>query len=461
MRTEMIDVSKMSAALRADLMRLGLMQPVKKNAAPDTCEAHIDLCLFLPLLSDHDIRLVPMVRDGCPVQFCTGTLKINIAGDWRAGRNANVIPAGGQADTLRSAAFGCLGELAERLSLCRAGEDDQRIVVRQELLPEVEIANLLGLSETQSRRAARRLADGGKKLDAKTPDWGCVSESHVVLRRLQGEEVVQCPSFGILFRDLDLGKGQEFGFASTVGCAVWHSHEGARRRALLELVERDAVGQAWYNRLGITHIPREFVDPVLGEVLCGFLDGEDREWRLFSVDTDFEVHVVIAISYEPDGKMCAFGSAAGLNMPAACNAAVEEMLQSENALVLMDRAYPVDTGATTSATNIPRQLAYARQKSILDDLPIRTAATSHPARHDACFTHEDLLRSCMDQNIEIWEFDATRADLNIPCVKLISKDLCSWEPRFGKKRLYDGVVRRGLRRAPGTEDEFQKRPFPF
>nr|WP_299472300.1 YcaO-like family protein [uncultured Roseibium sp.] len=402
-----------------------------------------------------------MFRAGCPVQFCTGTLKGAVAGDGNGAAHAKVIPAGGQAGTLGSAAFGCLGELTERLSLCRLAEQDPRIQRRQDLLPEVEIASLLGLSETQSRKAARRLAGNGQKLDTNTPDWARLSENRVVLRRLHGDEIAQCPSFAILFHDIDFCQGQEFGFASTVGCAVWRCHEGARRRALLELVERDAVGQAWYNRLGITSLPHEFVGPVLGETLCGFLDNEEREWRLLSVDTDLDVHVVIAVSYESEGKMSAFGSAAGLSMSAACNSAVEELLQSENALVLMEKAYPGSEKPTSSVTNAPRQLAYARERSIFEDLPLRATATSLPARHEIEFTHNDLLRSCRDQNIEIWEFDATRPDLNIPCIKLISKDLCSWEPRFGKKRLYDGVLKRGLRHVPGTEEEFQKRPFPF
>lgn len=461
MRTNTIDGSKISAEVLADLLRLGLVQQEKSRTALAPYQAHEDLRLFLRLLSGYDIRLVPMFRAGCPVQFCTGTLKGAVAGDGNGATHPKVIPAGGQADTLRAAAFGCLGELAERLSLCRLAEQDPRIKRRQNLLPEVEIANLLGLSETQSRKAARRLARGSQKLDTNTPDWACLSENRVVLRRLHGDEIAQCPSFAFLFHDMDLGQGQDIGFASTVGCAVWRSHEGARRRALLELVERDAVGQAWYNRLGITCLPREFVDPVLGEALCGFLDNEAREWRLFSVDSDLDVHVVIAVSYEAEGKMSAFGSAAGLSMSAACNSAVEELLQSENALVLMEKAYPGSEEATSSGTKTPRQLVYAREKSIFEDLPLDAPAKSHSAQYEVDFTHDDLLRSCSDRNIEIWEFDATRPDLNIPCIKLISKDLCSWEPRFGKKRLYEGVVKRGLRHLPGTEEEFQKRPFPF
>lgn len=77
------------------------------------------------------------------------------------------------------------------------------------------------------------------------------------------------------------------------------------------------------------------------------------------------------------------------------------------------------------------------------------------------FPEEALLQACLDRGFDVWEFDATRPDLQIPCIKLFSPDLCTWEPRFGRKRLYQGVVDRGLRSAPASEAEFAARPFPF
>lgn len=456
-----IAAPKLKEPVLADLVRIGLAQPDRESAAGAVYRLHEDLVLFLPLLTGFDVRLVPMNLADCPVKFCTGILKLPAA-QAATGRASNLtIPAGGQADTSEDAAFGCLGELTERLSLCTLGESDSRVVSKQAELPEVEFAKVAGLSETQRWRVASRMAADGVDVGGEVPNWAPISERRVLLTQLGSTAQAQYPSLGILFRELWLPSGADYGFASTVGCAVWRDLEGARRRALLELVERDAVAQAWYNRMGITRLDRDCVKANLAENLNEFLDNKSRSWGLYSVDIELHAHVVMAISYDSGGRMAAFGSAAGWDFSSACNSAVEELLQSEYALGLMDKAYPASPDPDVGRSGVPRQLAYARQNSIVEDLLSDAVSSKGTSSYEVSYSYEDLLQSCLDRNIEIWEFDATRSDLKIPCVKLISKDLCSWEPRFGKRRLYQGVVDRGLRQTPATEDEFSQRPFPF
>jgi ribosomal protein S12 methylthiotransferase accessory factor len=97
----------------------------------------------------------------------------------------------------------------------------------------------------------------------------------------------------------------------------------------------------------------------------------------------------------------------------------------------------------------------------LNDLPLGKVQETVGGQLERRFSYDDLLQSCSERGIDIWEFDATRQDLGIPCVKLLSPHLCGWEPRFGKARLYQGVVDRGLRSSPAEEAEFAARPFPF
>lgn len=455
------EVSKIPDQVFSDLVRIGLARSDSSEATGVGHMLHGDLALFLPLLTDFDVRLVPMMRANCPVKFCTGILKLPVS---RVPGDKNMrtpIPAGGQADTLVNASFGCIGELTERLSLCSMGESDSRIGEELKELPQVELPSVLGLSETQSRNAVRQLVSRGLELDADAPDWGGISDGRLCLTQLGLGARAQVPGICILFGELEISTGLDHGFASSVGCAVWRNLEGARQRALLELVERDAVAQAWYNRLGITKLDRGQVKSFLAESLSDFLDTESRSWGLYVVDTELHVHVVMAISYDSGGRRAAFGSAAGWDMSSACTAAVEELLQSENALTLMERAYPDRANTVTRSHDVPRHLVYARQNSITDDLLTCAEAATDTSSYEVSYSYDDLLQSCLDRNIEIWEFDATRPDLKVPCVKLISKDLCSWEPRFGKERLYQGVVDRGFRKEPGTEPEFAQRPFPF
>ena len=72
----------------------------------------------------------------------------------------------------------------------------------------------------------------------------------------------------------------------------------------------------------------------------------------------------MAVSCEAGGSRAAFGSAASWDLPSACERALLEMLQSENALELMDKAYPEDRSDESRSGAVPRQLAYARHHSV-------------------------------------------------------------------------------------------------
>ncbi len=444
-----------------DLVRVGLVAAGAGASRLETFKYHEALNLFSPLLTHFDVRLRPMSRPGCPVWFCTGILKMSESTSAARGAMGRGIPAGGQGMRRENAAISCLGELAERVSLCGLGPEDPRTVSGLVKQPEVDLTGLLGLSAAQEKAAARGAGVPAGEKPVLDPGSSASSVGFVPLRNLISGEVSQLPSFGVLFQGAEQAVGPLSGVASSTGCAVWPSLEGARERALLEFAERDAVAQMWYNRLGINRLGKTHLQKLLPSELYIFLNEQSRGWGVYVIETDLAVQVAMAVSFEPGGGGCAFGSSAGWDLPSACTSAIEEMLQSENSLALMDRAYPVKGAATDGRSREPRQLAYARRGSILDDLPLMTAPTARGSFLTDAYSYADLLQSCADAHIEIWEFDATRPDLGIPCIKLLSPDLCTWEPRFGRRRLFQGVVDRGLRASPASEQDFAARPFPF
>ena len=448
------ELSGLGETVIADLIRVGLLSWERRGNVPKLRMVDESLTLFLPLLRQYEVRLVPMSRPGCPVRFCTGIVRLE-AGTGRA--DARSIPAGGQGDSAENAALGCVGELAERVSLCSLGDRDPRVLSPGMEQPQVDFLNLIGLSKAQEAALTQRLGEALPRNHDGRPDWSQVSGRRVELKSLTGDRRSETQSFAVLFQESEGSKGRALSFASSVGCAVWSSAEGARERAFLELVERDAVALTWYNRLGITFLPMGFLQEILPVALVEVLEAGTRDWGLYLLHTDLAVQVVMAVSHEPDGRRCAFGSSAGWTIASACKSALQEMLQSENALDLMEGSYPVDGGND----KIPRQLAYARTGSILKDLPLKCAEPATERGLSQVFDYETLLDSCRDRNLSVWEFNATRPDLDIPCIKLLSPDLCTWEPRFGKKRLYDSPVAWGLRTEPASEAEFAARPFPF
>ncbi|WP_299813712.1 YcaO-like family protein [uncultured Roseibium sp.] len=447
----------------ADLLRTGLL--VGEEGTDRLHMADRSLSLFLPLLTSFDVKIVPVSIDACPVRFCSGILTMASDIPGSDGPVVKSIPAGGQGRTSESATISCIGELTERISLCSEGKRDARIFTSDKYQPQVGISRMLGLSSTQEQQLARRLSAGGKGAKGGVPDWQDMSDRRVRLTRLGGHAsepvIAEFPATGILFNELERVTGGRMSLASSSGCAVWSDLEGARERALLELVERDAIAQAWYNRLGITLLTEGCLAELLPGSLCAFLSDRERFWRLCIVDTELDAFVVLAFSHELDGRRAAFGSSAGLDLASTCESAIQEMLQAEYSLDLMERAYSGAAAPGGAPGSLPRQLIFARERSILEELPLTDAPVASAGDLEKSFTFEGLLQGCLEKGFEIWEFDATRSDLKVPCIKLLSPDLCSWEPRFGKRRLFEGVVNRGLRATPATESEFAARPFPF
>lgn len=445
----------------SDLVQVGLVSVERGVDGHETVRGEDGLSLFLPFLAGQTVRLRPMARPDCPMRFCTGilTLAAHPADGIDVPRQS--IPAGGQGMTQTDASLSCLGELAERASLCSLGPEDPRVFRRKAGQPEVDLSRLFGagMARVESLARASGRPDSDARLPAgETPDQfdRCVSVRHLI-----GGQVSQLPSFGVLFRETTHATGRQVAPVSSSGCAVWSTMAGARERAMLELAERDAVAQAWYNRLGITKIDKACLEEILPREIFIYLNGQPRQWGVYLVATDLAVQVAMAVSFEPGGRACAFGSSAGWDVTSACIKALEEMLQYENSLVLMERAYPAGRRTSDAGPGEPRQLSYARNRSILEDLPLDSVPVARDGELGGTSCYADLLQSCVDANIDIWEFDATRTDLGIPCVKLLSPDLCSWEARYDRQRLFQVVVDRGLRSSPATEAEFAARPFPF
>jgi len=450
-------VMHLDEAILSDLQRVGLLSPEYHGDVRKMRIVDEGLHLFVPVLARYRVRLVPMERAGCPVRFCTALAKSVLETTSDIAPLRSPIPAGGQGDEAKDAAFGCLGELAERLSLCSLGGSDPRVFSAKKRQPEVDLFDVVGLSADQLAQAARVSDLAGAAASSVVADWVRNSQRRVELRNLMTGKTAQFPSFGVLFQETEGPVDHALSVASTVGCAVWSTKDGARRRAILELVERDAIAQAWYNRLGITFVKPDLLGAILPDQLVFYLQSMPRRWGVYHVASDLPVQVAMAVSHDADGRRCAFGASAGWTFAAACKSALEEMMQSENSLELMEKAYPPGLGPGHE----PRQLAYARSRSILEDLPLAGAPRTDARLAGREFSLGDLMQAFADQDMTIWEFDATRADLNIPCIKLLSPELCTWEPRFGKRRLFDGVVKRGLRQHPATEAEFAARPFPF
>lgn len=121
--------------------------------------------------------------------------------------------------------------------------------------------------------------------------------------------------------------------ASSNGCATAASVPEAITRAMLELIERDAMANWWYGRQSRPHIPMAKLDRIQPR-LAWWLAQRARQTRLIDITSDIGAPVVAAASAEPDGRRIAIGTAASTDHASALVSAVTEMIQTEVAMTI-------------------------------------------------------------------------------------------------------------------------------
>ena len=124
--------------------------------------------------------------------------------------------------------------------------------------------------------------------------------------------------------------------ALSTGAAAGPTLEVATERALLELVERDAVSLWWCGGRRGRPLPMEAPAFAKGVELVQLLrqNRTDRASWLLDLTTDIAIPSIAAISFERSGQGFACGFAARVKLEDAVCAAVIEMMQMELGLLL-------------------------------------------------------------------------------------------------------------------------------
>ena len=220
----------------------------------------------------------------------------------------------GAGEDPETALTACVGECVERLSqverpadLCCTSSSSE---IHERLLP-----GLLPL-----------LADARAEVgfdEHRALDW-------VEGRALLTAEPVLVPADWCLRRPKGVSKLKPRGALST-GAAAGRTLEMAMERALLELVERDAVGLWW--RGGRRGRPLPMASPAFQkgmELVRALRQARtDRSSWFLDLTTDMAVPTVAAVSFDSGGRGFACGFAARVDLGDAIRAAVFEMMLME------------------------------------------------------------------------------------------------------------------------------------
>lgn len=446
--------SQESGPALSDLQRLGLVgNAVSGPSISDGGDALASMLPCIGLMDRLKMDLVPMAADGCPVHFCSGFVTLAdlpFASDLE-GRLISV----GQGLTQAAASLACLGELAERLSVLSRGEEDDLIAdenVDATGFDHVSTAAVLNYSAAQQSDLLRDYPDLRAEGDGGIA-WEDLSDRRIRVTALDGRAAALAPSLICLLRE-----GRFYGVAgapvtSTNGAASWWTLDGARQRAVMELIERDSVACWWASRLTPPRLDRDHVGDLLADDLADWLAERARRTHFLQLANDLGCTVIAAISHDAAGRALAYGFKAALAPADAVLGATLEMVQMEMHLqTVADNLPPGDDGDFAHPLMKLSQTVDVTRAPWLCGEPQRA-----PDWRET--TWPDLVARLAEKSIPVWTFDATRADIGVPTIKALSPVLRDWSSRFGPGRLYDLPVQLGLRERPLREDELNPLRF--
>lgn len=251
----------------------------------------------------------------------------------------------------------------------------------------------------------------------------------------------------------------DFARADSSGVAAGPSRADALRRALLELIERDAVAIWWYNRRRALGLAPEAIGVPLAAETARQLQVRGRTLHLLDLTTDLGVPVVAAISARARrGDRVLFGFGAGSSHRAAAERAVAELHQMFAALGAGDDPAAVDPVLANWLARVT--LAEAPYLVPTQVRELRPAERALTVRHGSALNDLRRLRGRLEQRgLEVLALDLTRPGYGVPVMRAIVPGLRHFWPRFAPGRLFDvPAVMDGSQR---TLRESELNPVPF
>ena len=231
--------------------------------------------------------------------------------------------------------------------------------------------------------------------------------------------------------------------ADSNGCAAGNTLAEAVVQGFLELVERDAYAIWWYNRLQRPAVDlARFEDSYIRDLQAQLGEHGRRLWVL-DVTSDLKIPTFVGITHwMQDGKEnIEFGSGAHFDARIALLRTLTELNQFLS-IGLMGGG----TGEKSSLDGVtPLRLeAYPF-------LSPNGEATAHSAA-DPKFSRLDTgkqVAACVDvakqHGLDFMVLDQTRADIEVPVVRVVVPGMRHFYKRFAPGRLYDVPVKLGLR----------------
>ncbi|MCA9240069.1 MAG: TOMM precursor leader peptide-binding protein [Planctomycetales bacterium] len=255
----------------------------------------------------------------------------------------------------------------------------------------------------------------------------------------------------------------DFFMSCSNGNSAGNSIEEAIVQGFLELVERDAVGIWWYNRVSPPGLDLDSFEVPYVNRVREYLKKWNRSLWALDLTNDLGIPAFCAVSARTDGEQehLMFGFGAHLDARIAMLRAVTEL----NQFVMPILEAP--QGGQIPYINDPDTVDWLLKATLREHaylLPsegqLRTADSySIPWTDDL----QDDVRICREiveqRGMEMLVLDQTREEIGMPVAKVFVPGLRHFWMRFAPGRLYDVPVRLGWCEQPRAEEELNPSPM--
>ncbi|HUL06205.1 MAG TPA: YcaO-like family protein [Candidatus Acidoferrum sp.] len=420
----------------------------------------------LPLLDERVDELARLGTDrDCPVHVVVA-LPMEEGQDSGGGHLRPLrLLAAGRGTSLGNAILGGLAEAAETISaMHRGNEATVQAPFAQLGQRAVRAGDLLLFSSAQYRERGERdhRRHGGNEVpppvdDATHIDW-------VEARALHDAATWQIPAACCYLRYRWKTGDIPFCQADTNGCAVGATRDHAILKALLELVERDAVAIWWYNRLQRHALDLDDLGQATVLAMRAWLENCGRSLHVLDLSGDLPIFVAAAISAELPGQRIAFGFGSHFDPAQAVLAAVMEMHQFFAQATLLERLER-EGRAVKLSSDVVDMMTWWRGQSLAYNSHLVPSEISVPrvpylSGHVAPETAvARLVEELRRRGLTPLVLDITRADLDVPAVRVVVPGLRPWWARFAPGRLYQIPVALRWLAHPLAEDDLNPVPM--
>lgn len=258
-----------------------------------------------------------------------------------------------------------------------------------------------------------------------------------------------------------------FCWADSNGNASGNTLEEAVLQALMELIERDAVGIWWYNRIQRPAIDLEsFNDPRFIAVRDHYASINRDVW-LLDISSELNIPTVAAISRRNDGvgDQILLGYGTHLDPKIAASRALTEMSELLGSLSIEYGAHEDPLEFDDPNMTSWMKTATVEEQWYLKPNPDLPAHSYHSFAQQWNHDLRDDILLCVDilreKGLEVFLLDQTRPDIGLNVVKMFVPGLRHFWSRLAKGRLYDVPVGQGWLEEPTPEDNLNPIPMFF